>query len=105
MAFGGASEIVISLVMEIWAVADFVESAWLVAVTWTIVGEGRTPGAVYTPVDVIVPLDAPPPSTSFTLRVTLVSVVFVTVAVKVCELPRRTEPLAGVTVTPMDRSG
>jgi hypothetical protein len=46
LAFGGASEIVMSLVIVSCAVADFVGSAWLVAVTWTIAGEGRSPGAV-----------------------------------------------------------
>lgn len=91
--------------MVSWAVADFVESAWLVAVTWTIDSEGKSPGAAYTPADVIVPLEALPPTTPFTLQVTPVSVVFVTVAVNVSELPSRTEPLAGVTVTPMGSGG
>jgi hypothetical protein len=94
-----------SLVMVSWAVADFVESAWLVAVTWTIAGEGRSPGVVYMPADVIVPLDALPLATPFTLQITLVSVAFVTVAVNVCEFPSRTDPLVGVTVTPMDGRG
>ena len=35
-----------SLVMMSWAVSDFVESAWLVAVTRTVEGEGRSAGAV-----------------------------------------------------------
>jgi hypothetical protein len=35
-----------SLVMTICAIANFVGSAWLVAVTWTIAGEGRSVGAV-----------------------------------------------------------
>ena len=39
-------EIVMSLMIAICAVADFVASAWLVAVTLTVVGEGRSPGAV-----------------------------------------------------------
>ena len=94
-----------SLVMASCAVADFVESAWLVAVTCTIGDEGRSPGAVYTPDVVIVPLDALPPATPFTLQVTLVLVVFVTVAVNVWELPSRTEPLVGVTVTLVDEGG
>jgi hypothetical protein len=71
----------------------------------TIGDEGRSPGAVYTPDVVIVPLDALPPATPFTLQVTLVLVALVTVAVKVCELPSRTEPLVGVTVTPIDEGG
>jgi hypothetical protein len=41
----------------------------------------------------------------FTLQVTLVSVVFVTVAVRVCEFPRRTDPVVGVTVTVTDGGG
>ncbi len=41
----------------------------------------------------------------FTLQVTLVSVVFVTVAVRVCEFPSRTEPVVGVTVTVTDGGG
>jgi hypothetical protein len=94
-----------SLVMASCAVADFVESAWLVAVTCAIGDEGRSPGAVYTPDVVIVPLDALPPATPFTLQVTLVLVVFVTVAVNVWELPSRTEPLVGVTVTLVDEGG
>jgi hypothetical protein len=94
-----------SLVMESCAVADFVASAWLLAVTWTSDGEGRSPGAVYTPAAVIVPLDVLPPATPFTLQVTLVSVVFVTLAVNVCELPSSIEPLVGVTVTLIDVGG
>lgn len=94
-----------SLVIVSCAVADFVESAWLVAETWTIVAEVRSPGAVYTPPDVIIPLETLPPETPFTLQITPVSVVFVTVAANVSELPSRTDPLVGVTVTPIDRGG
>jgi hypothetical protein len=94
-----------SLVTVSCAVADFVESAWLVAVTRTTAGEGRSPGAVYTPADVIVPLDAFPPGTPFTLQFTLVFVVFVTVAVSVCEFPSKTELLVGDTVTVIEGGG
>jgi hypothetical protein len=85
--------------------ADLVESAWLVAVTWTITGEDRSAGAVYTPAAVIVPKDGLPPGMLFTLQATLVSVVFVTVAVRVCEFPSRTDPVVGVTVTVTDGGG
>jgi hypothetical protein len=94
-----------SLVIVICAEADFVESAWLVAVTWTTTGDGKSAGAVYTPAAVIVPEDALPPGMLFTLQVTLVSVVFVTVAVRVCEFPSRTDPLSGVTDTLMAGGG
>jgi hypothetical protein len=60
---------------------------------------------MYTPAGVIVPLDALPPGMPFTLQFTFVSVEFVTVAVNTCELPSRTEPLVGGTVTPMDGGG
>lgn len=90
---------VMSLAIVSCAVADFVESAWLVAATVTVVGEGRSAGAVYTPSAVIVPAEALPAGMPFTLQITLVFVVFVTVAANVCELPRRIDPLVGVTVT------
>ena len=47
----------------------------------------------------IVPVDGLPPGMLFTLQVTLVLVLFVTVAAKVCEFPSRTDPLGGVTDT------
>ncbi|MDE3137522.1 MAG: hypothetical protein KGL59_13175 [Acidobacteriota bacterium] len=46
--------------------------AWLVAVTVTDAGLGRSAGAVYSPPDVIVPTVVFPPATPFTLHVTLV---------------------------------
>ncbi len=72
-----------SLVIANVPVPDFVESAWLVAVTCTVAGDGRSAGAVYTPAEVIVPSAAFPPATPLTPQLTVVSVVFVTVAVKV----------------------
>jgi hypothetical protein len=78
---------------------DFVESAWLVAVTCTIAGEGRSAGAVYTPTLEIVPTAAFPPVTPFTLQVTLLLLVFATIAVNTCEFPNNTSALVGVTVT------
>jgi hypothetical protein len=47
-------------------------------------------------------MDGLPPGMLFTLQVTLVSVVFVTVAPRVCEFPSRTDPVVGVTVTVTD---
>ncbi len=91
-----------SLVMVSRAAADFVVSAWLVAVTWMVVGEGRSAGAVYNPAEEIVPIAAPPPTAPFTLHVTLVFVALITVAVNVWVFPSKTEPLVGVTVTEMD---
>jgi hypothetical protein len=60
---------------------------------------------VYTPVDVIVPRVAFPPATPLTLQFTAVSVVFVTVAMNVSWFPSTTDPVVGVTVTPMDGGG
>jgi hypothetical protein len=74
---------------------DLVESAWEVAVTVTFAGLGTVVGAVYTPLDVMVPLLAPPP----TLQVTAVLVVPVTFAVKFNDWPTTTVVFAAVTVT------
>jgi hypothetical protein len=94
-----------SLVTVTAAVSDFVASAWLVAVTCTFAGEGKSAGAVYTPPGVIVPVAALPPALPFTLQSTLVSVVFVTVAENVTVFPSSTDPLFGATVTAMERGG
>ena len=88
-----------SLVMVSVAPADFVGSAWLVAVTCTVAGVGRSAGAVYAPVELIVPTVAFPPATPFTLQLTLVFVEFWTVAWNAAGLPSSTVPLAGVIVT------
>jgi hypothetical protein len=94
-----------SLVMAKVPVPDFVESAWLVAVTCTVSGDGMSAGAVYTPADVIVPSVAFPPGTLLTLQLTAVSVVFVTAATNVAWPPSTTDPFVGVTVTAMDGRG
>lgn len=94
-----------SLAMTSTAVADFVVSVWLVAVTLTVAGEGRSAGAVYKPAAEMVPVDVLPLGMPFTLHVTSESVVFVTVAANACEFPSKTDPLAGVTVTTMDGRG
>ena len=84
---------------------DFVESAWLVAVTCAVAEDGMSAGAVYTPADVIVPIAAFPPGTPFTLQLTAVSVVFVTAAINAAWPPSTTDPFAGVTVTAMAGGG
>ncbi len=94
-----------SLVTVIAAVADFVGSAWLVAVTCTVAGEGKSAGAVYTPSAVMVPLAAFPPAVPLTLQLTAGSVELLTVAMNSCVFPKRTEPPAGVTVTLTERGG
>jgi hypothetical protein len=94
-----------SLVIVSCTVADFVESAWLVAVTFTVVEEGRSAGAVYTPFVAIVPVDGFPPGMPLTLQLTFVLGVFVTVAENDCELPNKTDPFIGATVTPMAGGG
>jgi hypothetical protein len=94
-----------SLVIAKVPMPDLVESAWLVAVTCTVAGEGRAAGAVYTPAEVIVPSAAFPPGTPLTLQVTAASVVFITVATNVTWLPSTTDPFAGVTVTTMSGGG
>jgi hypothetical protein len=96
---------VISLVTATFAVADFVASAWLVAVTCTVAGDGRSAGAVYMPTGVIVPRVELPPGTPFTPQLTAVSVVLVTVAVKVAWPPSTTDPFAGFTDTSITGGG
>jgi hypothetical protein len=94
-----------SLVIASVPVPDFVASAWLVAVTCAVAGDGRSIGAVNTPAAVTVPTAAFPPTTPLTLQLTAVPVAFVTVAVNVIWLPSRIVPLAGVTLTTMDGGG
>lgn len=84
---------------------SFVGSAWLVAATCTVAGDGRSAGAVYTPPDVTVPSAELPPGTPLTLQLTTVSVVFVTVAPKVVWSPSTTETFAGFTVTSIAGGG
>lgn len=88
-----------SLVMVIVTVALFVKSAWLVAVTCTDAGDGKSAGAVYTPAVVILPSVAVPPVVPFTLQVTAVFVVFCTVAVNINWFPSSTVVLETVTLT------
>jgi hypothetical protein len=77
-----------SLTIATLALADFVGSAALVAVTLTVAAEGRSAGAVYTPADVIVPAAEFPPGMPFTLQATAVLLELLTVATKVCAFPK-----------------
>jgi hypothetical protein len=61
--------------------------------------EGTVVGAVYNPVLDIVPTVVFPPFTPFTLQVTAVFVVPVTLAVNCCVWDTPTDPLAGETLT------
>lgn len=62
--------------------ADFVVSAALVAVTLTVLGEGSAAGAVYLPVESMVPRVELPPAVEFTDQLTVVFVEPKTVAEK-----------------------
>jgi hypothetical protein len=75
--------------------ADFVLSACDVAVTVTCAGVGTAVGAMYRPVLVIVPLEAPPA----TLHVTAVFEVPVMDTVNGCVLPTATVTVAGAIET------
>src|SRR5438552_4039987 len=94
-----------SLVITSVPVLDFVESAWLVAVTCNVAGDGMSRGAVYTPAEVIVPSVAFPPGTPLMLQLTAVSEVFVTMAVNVTWFPKKTDAFVGFTVTVIGGGG
>jgi hypothetical protein len=81
------------------ALPDFELFATEVAVTVTSGGLGKLAGAVYKPVDEIVPHDAPLQPVPPRLHVTLVFEVPVTVAVNWCVLPAATSTVAGETFT------
>jgi hypothetical protein len=95
----GVTPTTMSLVTVTAELPDFVASAWLAAVTVTVAGDGRSAGAVYPPLLDIVPKAAFPPGTPFTLQLTVWSVVFATLALKLAEFPSTTDALFGVTVT------
>jgi hypothetical protein len=101
----GKREIEISLVTVTTAAALFELSATLVARTVTEPEEGRSPGAVYAPLALIVPTAALPPGIPFTLQVTDVLVEFVTAAVNVCDVPSSKETEGGVRLTVMLEGG
>jgi hypothetical protein len=81
------------------AVAVFVGSATLVPAIVTVAGEGKPAGAVYSPVDEIVPVVEFPPAVPFTDHVTLVLDELLTLAVNCCVPDSWTEALAGETET------
>src|SRR5712692_9612895 len=98
-----------SLVIPICALPLFEESAALVAVTVMFGSTGRSRGAVYSPAplptEIIVPTELLPPAIPFTAQVTLVFVVLLTAAVKLCVAPSSTAPDVGETVTEMVGGG
>ena len=81
---------------------DLVESAELVAVTFTVLGEGRLAGAVYLPVESTVPNVEEPPVMEFTDQVTAVFEVPVTEALNVKLEPARMFAVAGETETEIE---
>ena len=94
-----------SLEMVKLAEPDLEVSAWLVAVTCTVAGDGRSMGAVKSPALVIVPTAAFPPETPLTFQLTAVLFVLVTFAVNVAVFPSNTKLLLAVTVTAMGGGG
>jgi hypothetical protein len=82
-----------------WAEPDFVGSACDTAVTVTVLGFGTFAGAVYSPLEEIVPTVEFPPVTLFTSQVTAVFDVPVTVAVNCCVPFAATVAGEGETVT------
>jgi len=101
----GESETLMSLEIVAVAAADFVVSAWLVAVTCTFAFAGKSVGALYTPLAEMVPDAAEPPATPFTLQVTVWLEALETVAEKGTVFPRRTVADRGLTATLMDGGG
>src|SRR5205814_9795543 len=69
------------------------------AVIFTLVANGRSDGAVYSPADEIVPVASVPPRMPFTLQFTAVSLVPVMVAASCRVLPSNTLPVFGVIET------
>lgn len=65
----------------------------------TFDSEGKDCGAVYRPVEEIVPVTEFPPATPLTLQFTALELAPVTVAVNCCVWPSGTEAVAGCTVT------
>jgi hypothetical protein len=101
----GVKETETSLEMVTVAAADFEVLASLVAVTCTIPVEGRSAGAVKTPLAEIVPVCPEPLAMPLTAQRTVVFVELETVAVKLSVVPSKTVPLAGVTWILMEEGG
>jgi hypothetical protein len=87
------------------AEADFVLSAWLVAVTVTELELGTRSGAVYRPVEEMVPTVVLPPTVLLTDHVTLVLLVLLTVAVNCFVASTTTEAVSGEIETPTTGAG
>jgi hypothetical protein len=79
---GSAAEGTVTIRTE--AVPKAVESAWEIALTTTVAGDGTAVGAEYKPEVETVPNVALPPVTPFTCQVTALLLVPVTVALKAC---------------------
>ena|ERR1019366_3577827 len=75
-------------------------SAWLVPVTVTLAGEGTAGGAVYNPLDEIVPQPDPEQPAPATVQVTAVFDVPVTVAENCFVVEAVTDAVAGETLMP-----
>ncbi len=99
LALPGVTLTARSLIMVAAAEALFEGSATLRAVSVTLAGKGRFGGAEKSPPESTVPQAAPEQPDPDTLQFTLVFVVLVTVAVKGCVAPRKTEAVAGETLT------
>lgn len=110
---GKSRSIVGPFVTATVAVADFVASAWLVAVTATALGEGALAGAVYRPLLSIVPQAVPlqpcPGTALATLQVTAVFEIPLTAARNCCVFPvwpaGATKAYAGATLMPAGGCG
>jgi len=81
------------------AAPDFVGSACAAAVTGTVAGLGTDEGAMYSPVEEIVPTVALPPVTPATLQVAAVLLVPVTVTLNCWVVLVATSALGGETLT------
>ena len=92
----GAMLIETSLVMVTVADAVAPASDCAVAEIVTLAGDGKICGAVYSPLALIRPSCAFPPAIPFRLQLTAVSLLPLTVALKLTESPSRTEVLDGV---------
>jgi hypothetical protein len=94
---GGAGAVATTVAV---AVPVFVESCDDTAVIVTAACAGTVAGAVYRPLDEIVPTVELPPATPLTCQVTVVSVALLTVAWNACvPVPATTAAVAGVTAT------
>lgn len=101
----GMTETLRSVVMVICALPLLAGEATLVAVTRTVVGEGRSAGPVKTPLLSMVPLTLFPPGMLLTLQVTAELPVPETVAENCWVLPSRTLAVSGETTTLMVGGG